>query len=36
MNHVQRTLHLQGPEQDLDAIAKRTVGVSLAEIKAAL
>jgi len=36
MKHVQRTLHLQGPEQDLDAIAKRILGVSIAEIKAAL
>ena len=36
LKHVQRTLHIQGPEALLDPIAKRTLGVSLAEIKSAL
>ena len=31
--HVHRTIHLQGSEKDLDAIARATLGVSLAEIK---
>ncbi|MHC4172628.1 MAG: DUF6786 family protein [Planctomycetota bacterium] len=30
-----RTYHLQGPEADLDPIAKATLGVTIAEIKAA-
>ena len=34
--HVQRTIHLQGSETDLDAIARATLGVSLAEIKKGL
>ncbi|WP_430438389.1 DUF6786 family protein [Neorhodopirellula lusitana] len=34
MRHIQRTLHLQGSEADLDPIAKRLFGVSLEEIKA--
>ena len=33
--HVHRTIHLQGSEKDLDPIARATLGVSLAEIKAA-
>jgi len=33
MQHVQRTLHLQGPQQQLDLIAKRRLGVRLSEIK---
>ncbi|MEK6757318.1 MAG: DUF6786 family protein [Bacteroidota bacterium] len=31
--HVNRTIHLQGPEPDLDAIARATLGVSLDDIK---
>jgi len=34
--HVHRTYHLQGPEADLDMIAKATLGVTIAEIKSAL
>jgi len=33
--HTHRTYHLQGPEADLDPIAKATLGVTIAEIKAA-
>lgn len=33
MRHVQQTLHLQGPEDALDPIAKRLLGVHLNEIK---
>ena len=33
MKHVQRTMHLQGSEADLDAIARRVFGVSLDVIK---
>jgi len=36
ITHVHRTIHLQGPEAELDPIAKATLGVSIAEIKAAL
>jgi hypothetical protein len=35
-SHVHRTIHLSGPEPALDAIAKKTLGVSLAEIQSAL
>jgi hypothetical protein len=35
LKHVQRTMHLQGAEEDLDVIAKQTLGVSISEIKAA-
>ena len=31
--HIHRTIHLQGSEKDLDAIARATLGVSLADIK---
>ncbi|MFZ4778978.1 MAG: DUF6786 family protein [Terrimicrobiaceae bacterium] len=31
--HVHRTIHLQGSEKDLDAIARATLGVSLVQIK---
>ena len=31
--HVHRTFHLVGPEAELDAIAKATLGVSVAELK---
>ena len=33
MKHVQRTVHLQGSEADLDVISKRVFGVSLETIK---
>ena len=33
MKHVQKTLHVQGSEEQLDAIAKRVFGVGLSEIK---
>ncbi|TWU46173.1 hypothetical protein Poly51_55680 [Rubripirellula tenax] len=33
MRHVQTTLHIQGSKEQLDAIAKRTLGVSLDEVK---
>jgi len=36
MTHVHTTIHLQGPERDLDAIARRTLGVGIEEIKSAL
>lgn len=35
MRHVQRTVHLQGEEIDLDAIAQKVLGVPLSEIKQA-
>ncbi len=34
--HVSRTMHLEGPEKELDAIARATLGVGLEEIKAGL
>ncbi len=34
--HVHRTIHLNGPESALDPIARATLGVSIAEIKAGL
>jgi hypothetical protein len=36
IRHIHRTLHLQGPQAELDAIAKRVLGVTLAEIVQAL
>ena len=33
LSHVHRTIHLVGAEADLDAVARKTLGVSLAEIK---
>ncbi|MCD6394064.1 MAG: hypothetical protein J7M40_11220 [Planctomycetes bacterium] len=36
LSHMHRTFHLQGPEKDLDAIARATLGVSLDEIKSAM
>ncbi len=36
LTHVHRTLHLQGPEAELDAIARAVLGVSLAEIVGSL
>ncbi len=36
LSHVHRTIHLVGAEADLDAVARATLGVSLAEINSAL
>jgi hypothetical protein len=36
LTHVHRTMHLQGPEADLDAIARAALSVGLDEIKGAL
>jgi hypothetical protein len=36
LQHVHRTFHLQGPDAELDAIARTVLGVSLAEIAASL
>ena len=36
ITHVHRTYHLQGPEADLDAVARATLGVTIAEIKSGL
>ena len=36
ISHTHRTYHLQGPEADLSAVAKATLGVTIAEIKSAL
>jgi hypothetical protein len=33
LTHVQLTMHLTGPEPDLDAVARATLGVSLADIQ---
>jgi hypothetical protein len=33
LSHVHRTIHLSGPEVDLDAVARKVLGVSLAQIK---
>ena len=33
IEHVHRTIHLTGPEPDLDAVARATLGVSLADIR---
>lgn len=35
-SHVHRTIHLSGPEAALDAVARATLGVSIADIKSAL
>ena len=35
ISHVHRTFHFTGPEKDLDTIARRTLGMSLPDIKAA-
>ncbi|UCF16701.1 MAG: hypothetical protein JSW59_04400, partial [Phycisphaerales bacterium] len=35
ISHVHRTFHLQGPEADLDPIAKAVLGVTIDEIKTA-
>lgn len=34
--HIHRTFHFQGPESDLDEIARKTLGVGIEEIKSAL
>jgi hypothetical protein len=36
LSHVHRTIHLTGPESALDSVARATLGVSLADIKAGL
>lgn len=36
LQHVHRTIHLQGAEPDLDAVARAVLGMSLAEIRASL
>ena len=36
LEHIHRTIHLRGEEQDLDAIARTTLGVGLREITTAL
>jgi hypothetical protein len=36
ISHIHRTYHLQGPEADLDTIAKATLGVTISEIQSAL
>ena len=36
LTHVHTTLHFQGPEKALDAIARATLGVGIAEIRTAL
>lgn len=36
LEHIHRTIHLRGEEQDLDAIARKTLGVGLQEITTAL
>jgi len=36
LSHIHRTFHFQGPEKDVDKIAKATLGVSLKEIKSTL
>lgn len=35
-SHVHRTIHLSGPEAALDAVARATLGVSIADLKSAL
>jgi hypothetical protein len=35
-SHIHRTIHLSGPESALDGVARATLGVSLADIKAGL
>jgi hypothetical protein len=36
LDHLHRTIHLSGPESELDPVARGVFGVSLAEIKSAL
>jgi hypothetical protein len=35
LTHVHRTLHFRGEETELDSVAKKTLGVSLADIVSA-
>ena len=35
LTHVHRTLHFRGPDAELDAVAKKTLGVSIADIVSA-
>jgi hypothetical protein len=36
MGHVRRTIHLQGPDAELDAVSRAVLGASLADITSAL
>jgi len=36
LSHIHRTIHLSGPEAALDGVARATLGVSIADIKAGL
>jgi hypothetical protein len=36
LSHIHRTIHLSGPESALDGVARATLGVSIADIKAGL
>jgi hypothetical protein len=36
LSHVHRTIHLSGPESELDGVARAMLGVSLADIKAGI
>ena len=36
LQHVHRTIHLSGDEEQLNAVAKATLGVSLQQIAAAI
>ena len=36
LTHVHRTIHLSGPAESLNAVARATLGVSLQEIQGAL
>ena len=36
LSHIHRTIHLSGPEPALDGVARATLGVSIADIKAGL
>ena len=36
LEHIHRTIHLRGEEKDLDAVARKTLGVGLQEITTAL
>jgi hypothetical protein len=36
ISHTHRTFHLQGPEADLDSVARQVLGVTTAQVKSAL
>ena len=36
LTHTHRTIHLMGPEPQLDVVARRLLGTSISEIKGAL